>query len=189
MTVKTGSVTGGSGNLTNGHGGFVIGGSIYEFLTEAGDGTGAIDAIGNYATPTKWFYKNSSADEVDDIHRMIVTVADSGGFDTGRYGNGLILTNGIKIFHYAADGTTIIEDLTHTNAIEINVDWGSYCYDISYNAWGTGDNVLLVRWTFANAGQPIRLAPGEELAIVLQDDFTGLSEHRFHIQGYRYLLH
>ena len=46
--------------------------------------------------------------------------------------------------------------------------------------------IIVVRWTFAKSGAPIRLdgAKNARLEVLLNDDLTGLVDHHFVVQGY-----
>ena len=152
-------------------------------LDTVGNGTGTSNAVGTYATPTDFFIK-PAAGQVFEITRMIVNVVDTVGMDADAYGNGITLTNGIKIF--VADDTGDLFEITDAaNPIKTNGDWAHYCYDADIKTWGTGNEHLVVRWTFAKAGQPIVLHStyGQKLIVRLNDTFTGLVEHNFIVQG------
>ena len=64
--------------------------------------------------------------------------------------------------------------------------WGLHSYDVQQLDWGSGNNVLLARWTFARMGTPLQLHghQNERLEVVLQDDFSGLIAHVFVAQGF-----
>ena len=68
-----------------------------------------------------------------------------------------------------------------------NGDWAGQCFDYNYITFGTGDEIGVVRWTFANSGQPIivKFNHGEYLEVYLNDDFSGLTHHRFTVQGHQ----
>lgn len=155
---------------------------ISQYLDDNGDGTGNKSAIGDYSLGVEnFFYK---ATGYTDIHRIIVTVQDSGVFRAERYGAlAAALTNGILIKVIASDDLTELADLTDNIPIIANAQWGSLCYDVDVKAWGAGDQFLLARWTFTRSGSPLRLNPGQSLRVVLNDDFTNLVDHRFLIQG------
>ncbi len=77
---------------------------IYQYLDTNGDGTGTTNAIGNYSVTADDFYYEAT--RPCDIERMIVCVRDTGAFDAEDYGNGVALTNGIRVLvHDLADNT------------------------------------------------------------------------------------
>jgi len=71
--------------------------SVDRFLDTNGDGTGTKSATGNYAESPVSFFIQPPAGEVFRLNRMLVHIEDSGTFDSGSYGNGITLTNGITV--------------------------------------------------------------------------------------------
>jgi hypothetical protein len=64
------------------------------------------------------------------------------------------------------------------------------CYDASVKNWGAGNEMLLVRWTFAKAGQDgINVSDGESLSVFMSDDLSGLLRHSFMFQGFHSRLY
>ena len=158
---------------------------IAQYLDTNGDGTGAKNAIGNYSDATgsgveNFFYESKG---YCHIHRMIVAIEDNTNMWASRYGGGPTLTNGILVKVIDADGLTEIKDLTNFVPIKTNARWGALCYDVDLKTWGTGNELLLARWSFDRAGSPIRLEPGMSLRVILNDDFSILNDHRFMVQG------
>lgn len=153
---------------------------LYRYLDTNGDGTGTANATGDYSVTADDFYLLAGGGE--QIHRMIVSVRDTGAFDAASYGNGLALTNGVSVLVYDKNQDTEIDLLGGSN-IKTNAEWGAQCYDADVKTWGTGDEMLLVRWTFAKAGAPLRLQKDDKFIVRLNDNFTGLNGHYFQIQG------
>lgn len=154
---------------------------IFTFLDTNGDGTGTINATGNYAAGVENFYFESTG--YAEIHRMLVHIVDTTGMSVEKYGNiNGGLTNGIRLITADADLVQTCE-LTAQIPVKNNGEWAGMCYDANLLTWGAGNQQLAVRWTFTRSGAPIKLGPGESLRIVLNDDLTGLVEHHFMIQG------
>lgn len=153
-----------------------------------GNGTGDFNAIGNYSSGglgETIFRIAPGAGEVYRITRMLVGVYDSSGMQCQEYGNlGSALTNGVVVRVH--NGTSTLIDLTDNLPIKYNGQWGALCYDADVKSWGNGNELLVARWTFERAGQPIRLDGdnNEELQVVLNDNMTGLIEQTFTVQGY-----
>lgn len=157
--------------------------SLSRFLDLDGDGTGTKNAIGDYSTADT-LYIQPAAGTVYRIERMLVSIEDGVGMRAERYGGlAAALTNGVTV--RVADDSGTILDLTDGLPIKSNAGWGSYCYDVDIKAWGAGNELLLVRWTFAKAGVPLRLDGdnNERLEVILNDDMTGLVSHYFMVQG------
>tara|TARA_Y100000310_G_scaffold343923_1_gene453954 strand:- start:1501 stop:2037 length:537 start_codon:yes stop_codon:yes gene_type:complete len=139
--------------------------------------------IGDYSvTPNTFEYQPAAGSKVL-VHRIIVSIADTGGLDAGRYGNNITITNGI-VFRIENDSGTMA-DLTAGGTIKTNADWAAYCHDLAYIDFGSGANYLSARWSFDKFGPPVLLDGdnNERLEIVLNDDFSGLTSHRVLVQG------
>jgi len=165
---------------------------VFKFLSKAEDGdqtNGNVNAKYNYSDGglglTK-FKITAPDNHFLVLYRMIVTVRDGGSFDSGSYGNGITLTNGIKF--YVKDDTHQDDRIITTTPILTNPDWGIYCYDTVLSNYGSGDEQLSVRWTFAKGGRPVILDgdKNEEVGLILNDDFSGLKGHYFNMQGLLY---
>lgn len=144
------------------------------------------NAIGNYAGAVEQFTWAPGNNFRALIHRMIVLVEDAGAFDANKYGNGIVLTNGISV--YVRDGDdAVVANLTPTIApVKTNAEWGALCFDVDVKEWGTGNEILLVRWTFERAGIALLLDgdEGHYISVELNDTYVNLVQHRFLIQGY-----
>jgi hypothetical protein len=132
------------------------------------------------------FYCEAQTGEVLRVARLLVHIEDATVWSAANYGNlASALTVGITVHTEDANGNTII-DLTDV-AVKSNADWGRFCYDVAYVAFGAGNDFLQARWTFERSGMPIRLDTGERLVVTVNDDMDGLDAHCFVIQGYNEL--
>lgn len=159
---------------------------LSRYLDTNGDGTGTKNATGDYSVTPETFYIAPAAGEVFRINRLLILVEDTAGMEADEYGNlGSALANGITARVH--NGTATVVDLTDGIPITTNAEWGALCYDVDLKTWGTGNEFLLVRWTLAAAGVPIRLDGDatEALELVLNDNLTGLVAHKFLAQGYQ----
>ncbi len=128
--------------------------------------------------------------EVWRIERMIITINDHGITDFSEYGNLAKLTQGIKIF---IRNTTTIRDLTGMEMPDRNIhsmgDWLTNMYDCQLlkSQGGSTVDYYVCRWTFAKAGNLIRLDGdlNESFYMQLNDSFIGLDAHHFLVQGYK----
>jgi len=156
---------------------------ISQYLDTLGTGLGTTNATGNYSSSAEIFYFEASRGETA-IERMIVSIEDGQNMRAEHYGTlGGALTNGVIVRHVRANGDVLI-DFTGGVPVTQNGLWGSLCYDVDVKAWGAGNELLLVRWTFAKSGIPVKLLVGDRLEVVLNDNFTGLVTHRFLVQGF-----
>ena len=155
---------------------------IFHYLDTNGDGTGAKSAVGNYAVTADQFYYECPTGKTAEINRMLVYIEDAGTFDSGDYGNGLALTNGLTLKVLGADDTVQC-DMTAGLPVKQNGHWARLCYDANHQNYGVGNEYIAVRWTFSQTGRPLTLDACEKLVLTVNDDFTGLVDHTFHIQG------
>lgn len=140
---------------------------------------------GDYSAAAQEFYIQPPANETWRVQRVIILIRDGAMFAADNYGAGAVLTNGISI-QLANDGG-VLQDLTSGVPIMDNASWGAHCYDYTDHVFGAGDNFLAVRWTFEHSGRPVMLRGSLEqrLQVVLNDDFTGLIDHRMKFDGYQ----
>ncbi len=151
-------------------------------LDTNGDGTGTKNAIGDYSSVATPFKITCPANSLVTVHRMLVLIRDTGAMAAEEYGAAAALANGIEIAVYDDTPAEVI-DLTDGVEITTNAGWGRLCYDVDVKTWSTGDEILLVRYTFSKSGQPLNLAPGWSFRVILNDDHTNLVEHYFTAQG------
>jgi len=132
-----------------------------------------------------------SAGQVMQINRMLLFVRDNAAFASSEdYGGGGALDPGISLGVYSTqDGVAdqlsyLLTDVNHT--IKTNADWGAYCYDLALVDWGTGDEMITARWTFAKSGKPVYLSgdKGESLAAVVAGTCSHLVDHHLLVQGH-----
>ncbi len=158
---------------------------IFKNLTLDGDGSTFNANVDGSVTPQLFWYsppQNTKA----RIYRMIIFVRDTGVFTADGFGALAALTNGIDIYvarNNAASGATIL-NLDADNKVQSNADWGRLCYDARLDAYGSGDNFIVVRWTFANTGAYLTLGENDYIIAEINDDLTGLVEHTYTVQGF-----
>ena len=167
-----------------------IGNSIYQFLDENGDGTGNKDAVGDYASDTSFYITPQSPNEIYEITRVIINIADNGSMDAGSYGNNIDLngSEGLKV-QVLDENDAVLKDLTDNILVQTNGHWARYSYDVSITDFGSGENYVNVRWSFDRSGKSIRLSYGEKFAIKLNGDFENLNKHYFMVQGEKYNIY
>lgn len=149
------------------------------FLDTEGDGSGSIAMNVNGATTPILFKITAGVGETILLHRLLVHVGDTGSFDSGKYGNGLTLLNGIEVG--IMRGGEVVNDLTYQHPIITNADWAAYCYDVSILGWGQGDEYMAVRWTFEKDGAVLVLREGDTFFVKIADDISTLSNHHCRI--------
>lgn len=161
---------------------------VYEYpacrvLTIGAVRGGVSNAIGDYRSAPVDFAVESERPGTFSIARVIVYLESAGGMkaqDYGKIKDGL--PNGIRVL--LMRNGSVVEDLTDGLPVRKNAGWGRVCYDVSVNGWGSGNDFLVARWTFTQAGVPVVLTEGTRLTFRLQDDFRSLVAHHFMAQGY-----
>ena len=155
------------------------------FLDLDGDGTGTKNLNQNYSVTGDIAYIKPPANKTMYIQRLLVSLGDTNGMQAQEYGNlGGALTNGITFKQY--QNGNLRTDFTDGIPVKTNSLLGTYCYDVDVKSWGAGNELLVARWTFTNSGAFVCLngATNDTLEVSLDDDFTGLLEHYFLVQGY-----
>ena len=158
----------------------------YLRLSGSDAGTNNANGVYNATDQTGSFFYAPPAGEIWRIHRMIITVLNTGSSTAiNEYAGISELSNGIII--QVVNGVT--QDLTNSDPIKKIIDWASYCYDLDLkNKVNNGATCYAgVRWTFANSGQEIRLIGdnNDRIEVICRDDLSDLAEHHFLIQGYK----
>lgn len=146
------------------------------FLDSVGDGTGSIDMNVDGSTETKEFMVTAPDGYAYILHRLIWYMADTGSFDSGGFGNGSALTNGIDFI--LRDGVDVT--LTKNLNIKKNSHIAAYSYDMTRHNWGSGDEFLVARFTFDRDGASLLLNPGDSFVSEIKDDCSILTE--FHVR-------
>ena len=153
-------------------------------LDTLGTGLGTTNAIGNYlATPTK-FKLTPAAGELIVINEIHIYIEDDGDFAAARYGKDLVLVNGIRV---ETTQDLLVTGLTNNNVLT-NAHWTRVTFESTVITYGAGSNALAFRWNIKESLLPLALAVGDELAFVLNDDFSALVAHSFSVRGFKFLF-
>ena len=151
---------------------------VSAFLTNNGND----DAVGNYASAMTRFTWTPLPSRIAHIHRMIIFIEDTGAFDAEKYGNNVVLTTGIELAVRNVADDSQVHNYT-VGTVHTNGEWAARAFDAHVKTWGVGNEIMVVRWTFSQAGSPIVLDDSMYISMDLQDDFSDLVHHRFKIQG------
>lgn len=164
---------------------------IYRHLTDdglVGDGSNHIANVNGSVTPVP-FWIGPPADEMWAIYRMVVTIEDNANITADSYGGISELTNGVSLKIIEGNQTTgkVLVDLMDGDNVKNVVGWAEHTYDMAEHSFGSGNNFVVARWTFAHAGRPLILdgADLDKLVVYINDDLTTLVHHEFQVQGHR----
>ena len=152
------------------------------FVTQLTNGA-TTDIVGNYATAETFELAGPAGDAAMVVARILVYVQDTGAFDAEKYGNNITLTNGIDLSIRDSEDALVVQ-LTPEPIISSG-DWAALAHDVTNATFGTGDQYLTCRWTFAKfaGGGGLVLNRGQKLVATVEDNFTGLVHHKITAQG------
>ena len=124
---------------------------------------------------------------VFSLHRCLIYIEDNGKFRADYYGATGALTNGIVV-SFEGKGKSL--RLMTPKPIQKIWEWGLVAgTDVILTDVTTGSDVVLVRWSFDKAGDPIRLrgSQNEYLKFDVRDNLGGggaaLVSHLVSVQG------
>lgn len=155
---------------------------LSELLDTNGDGSGNINANGNYLATPESFFIQPPTGQLFVIDRLLVHVEDTGAFVPSNYGKDLTLVNGIEI-NCILNGEEV--DLTFGHKVNTNSEWAMFCFDLTIDTkGGAGTNFMHARWTF-NKSDRITLNGNTDdiFQVILNDNFSGLDTQHFVVQG------
>ncbi len=157
-----------------------------QFLSTNGDGTGVINAVGDYTTP-EIFYIKPTNDEVIEIDRLVIHILDSGTLPVGEYGGlGSALTNGIDI--QVTNARSISRSIL-PSVIKSNVGL-LHLTDLGFSlvSFTGGIESITAVFDCKNGRGRCLILDGSQdhkLEILLSDNFTGLVDHHFIAHGFK----
>jgi hypothetical protein len=164
--------------------------AIYRYLTDDGlvaDGSNLNANVDGSSTAVP-FYIGPPAGEDYVLQRMIVTIKDNAVVTADNYGGIDLVTAGTGVNCQVTEGIGGKEvlDLFDNTLVKSMAGWGGICYDVAEFSFGSGDNYVVVRWTFAKSGKPLvlRSVRNEKLVVTINDNLSALTGHTFFVQGY-----
>jgi hypothetical protein len=153
-------------------------------VSSNGDGTGTVHATGNYSVTPLKLKITPPEGKVYRIHSLMLVVEDNGGFNSGYYGNGIVVTNGISI-KLRDELDNVVSDFTNGEPIKTTGLMAHFFDRLEYINYGTGDEVVRAIINFQESmGDFVELRYGESLEANFSDNFTGLIHHDLVAQGY-----
>jgi hypothetical protein len=116
-----------------------------------------------------------------DVTRFIIHILDQTSMDDNKFGGINALTNGIVLRRKDGFYQNIFN-------VKTNGEFGELAYDKTYDAKApAGFYGFTSRLTFGGQtkiGVVIRLSPGEDIQLIIQDDLTGLDSFRIMVEGH-----
>lgn len=157
--------------------------ALNQMVSSVGDGSGttemaAAGAVYKVAPAVDWTY---------ELYRINGYIEDNGKFQGAYYGATEALATGITLTVENASGT--IATLTPYPITKIG-HWALVAgVDMKFTDFSVGNDMCMIRWTFAKSGPPIRLRgdDGEFLKFTVGDNLgvggAALVSHLFQVQG------
>jgi len=146
--------------------------------------SGETDALGDYASPTEFFY-DSAPDHETLISSLTVTIAGKDKPERKRYG-GLknSLTNGYSILFMDPKGVPVL-DVTPGQPILQNGDFAKHTPALRAGIWEGKEKTVIAHFRFRPF---VLMMPGYRVSVTLHDDFSKLFDHTFKLEGHRLRL-
>lgn len=133
------------------------------------------------------FYIQPGATERIVVTDLIAFLQDATSWDATEYGSGSALANGITVRKMTGT-STLVEDITVGHPVQHNAEWTVIAHDRDRTAWGAGDEAMTMVIAFGHMGiNPGLILDGsksDRLEVLINDDLSGLTDHRFLAHGY-----
>lgn len=158
---------------------------LSRYLSTGGDGSGTKNMVANH--PTTPVFIRPPATDVFRLSELVVLLEDA-AIGGGVYGGlGAALVNGITVV--VRRGASVVLDLTDNEAIMTTSHWARLASSMDFVDYQAGTNDLCrfsIKLEDLAGGQEVRLVGRDldELAVLLNDDFTGLISHTFFAKGF-----
>jgi hypothetical protein len=152
------------------------------YLTENGDGTGAINHNGDYsAAPITIYFE---AQYLFEIYNVLINISCASKTYQDKYGDITDgLTNGIK-FYISTPGSPVDIPLLYNAGVKQNYEWLEITHDVEITQWEGNPQTISISLCMVDCfGIPLSISPGEIIKVVLNDDFSTLVNHSFRISG------
>lgn len=153
--------------------------SFFKYLRDDTTVNANVDGSG---TPVDFLLRNTTSKTME-FHRMVVQCLDGANPSADNFGDlGAPLGNGIRIL-LLDDSDVIQQDITDGEPIKFNAQWAGLCFDVQLSGFGSGDDAINSRFTFANSGAPVMVPVGWAFAVRIQDDLQQITRLTFNCQG------
>ena len=168
-------------------------GFLTRFMDTVGDGSGSMDINDDGSITPVVFRIKPATGEILYLCRLLWFLRDTGTIDSGGFGNGAELINGIEFGFYGDVGLPSEFKYPQQSApITTNAGWAMYCGpDVQTLTFGGGDEILSCRYSFYKdvAFKWDKLpfladARREEFRLTVNDDLTGINAIRCRIGMY-----
>ncbi len=154
---------------------------LIQYLSDVGDGSGNVNANGDYTTPDMFFIQ-PAADEIMEIEKLIIHITDGGVLAIGSYGALSALTNGIEILvtNEGSISRSIVPEVLKTNGDLLHLGPDSSIYNFTSSI-----DAIIATLDFGNKPLILDGSQGHKIEVLLSDNLTGLSDHHFIAHGFK----
>lgn len=158
---------------------------VNQFLSDVGDGTGNVNANGDYSVTPKTFFIQPAATEIIILNELVIHIVNGGALPATVYG-GLAgaLTNGINV---TLTNSRVAAGLILPVNIKNNADLIHTGGNFNLINFSGGVDAIAATIDFKKSHMPLILkgSEGHKLEVILTDNFTGLNDHHFTAKGYK----
>lgn len=155
---------------------------IFKFLRNATGATSAEMNVNGAVTAVAFDYLMTAP--VAWIHRINLQLA-APTIVAGDFGGRAALTRGLTIKYHGSDDAVLL-DFTDELPILTNAAFAPLAgVDVDRDIQaGNANDTLIVRWTLAKAGGPLKMTAGQYIRFLIQDDQTAQHVFRAMAQGH-----
>lgn len=154
-------------------------------LDSVGDGSGGVNAIGDYSAAPVEFSIRPPDGQVLVLTQLTVHYNAPGIFGALGYANLPALPVGILLDTRDRQGS-VVSPLTGQVPVTFNTSWMAYGYNMNNQSWGGAETTIeaVLNMGAFDTGFEIDGNKAEYLAATLNDDFTGIVVQTFLAKGY-----
>ena len=151
----------------------------HEYFNSFLKNNGNFQAIGDYSNDKTLFSITNEDPKHMFVSNMIIVLEENGSFKYNKYGNNIILKNGIKAYYIKNNKKHYIfgQDVP----IKVNKDFLYYNCNIERKDFDSGHKFQKITFNFSDN---IVLARDDELIVEFNDDLSNLEGHTFMIDGF-----
>ena len=157
---------------------------LIQYLSTNGDGSGTVNAVGNYSGAEKIFYIQPPKGTVYIISELLIHLADSTNFSIGGFGSRAALVNGVTV-RARRNGVQLL-DITGGQPIKTNPHLTHLTSRYALLDFPGGGNSITVAFHRDDFGVDLTLNGDlkDTLEAVLHDDFSSQDDFHFIAHGY-----
>jgi len=151
-----------------------------KFFTADGSGVADGNLTGNYSGAATYFFYRVPSKSFFRIQSVTIQVADATQFTQTGYGGLGTLTNGVRFFVDVG----VVVPLLGGYTIKQNNDFFGLTAHVTLTTFATLPQTLSAEFKLGeDFGGVLSLTENQRIMVLLNDDFSGLTSHRFAARG------